>query len=220
MTNRRTVLRRTAATAVTPLLPFTPATAADSTEQVAQLLRQGRCVVAFRHALAPGTFDPPQFKAGDCSTQRNLSDEGRDQARRIGAWFRQQALVPAAVRSSPWCPQPCAAAPGAAAWTPRRWPLAAPRLGRRWVHRVVQQKAPTAKACRRCAWRCNAPARGQGVLRPGSATCLCCLTWRKPTPHQARLCCCRPTTAAYPWCLPACCWSRKSPPLTCQCKTC
>ncbi len=103
MMNRRTALRRTAATAVTPLLPFTPATAADSTEQVAQLLRQGRCVVAFRHALAPGTFDPPQFKAGDCSTQRNLSNEGRYQARRIGAWFKQQALMPATVRSSPWC---------------------------------------------------------------------------------------------------------------------
>lgn len=68
-----------------------------------ELLRRGGVVAAFRHTLAPGTFDPPGFRLGDCSTQRNLSDEGRDQARRLGAWFRQQRLTPQAVRSSPWC---------------------------------------------------------------------------------------------------------------------
>lgn len=66
-------------------------------------LRAGGVVVAFRHALAPGTFDPPGFQLGDCSTQRNLNDEGRAQARRIGAWFKGHGLVPARVRSSPWC---------------------------------------------------------------------------------------------------------------------
>jgi hypothetical protein len=66
-------------------------------------LRAGGLVLAFRHAIAPGTFDPPGFKLGDCSTQRNLNDEGRVQARRIGQWFGDQQLVPAAVRSSPWC---------------------------------------------------------------------------------------------------------------------
>ena len=70
-----------------------------------ELLRQGRggLVVAMRHALAPGTFDPPGFRPGVCSTQRNLSDEGREQARRIGAWYRERGLVPTAVRSSEWC---------------------------------------------------------------------------------------------------------------------
>lgn len=67
------------------------------------LLRQGGVVIAFRHALAPGTFDPPGFRLGDCGTQRNLSDEGRGQARRAGAWFRARGLQPARVRSSPWC---------------------------------------------------------------------------------------------------------------------
>ena len=67
------------------------------------LLRKGGVVVVFRHALAPGTFDPPGLRLGDCSTQRNLSDEGRAQARRIGEWFRERQLQPAAVRSSPWC---------------------------------------------------------------------------------------------------------------------
>jgi len=60
-------------------------------------------VVAMRHALAPGTFDPPGFRRGDCSTQRNLSDAGREQARRIGAWFRTHRLEPQRVRSSSWC---------------------------------------------------------------------------------------------------------------------
>ena len=67
------------------------------------LLRKGGLVVVFRHALAPGTFDPPGLRLGDCSTQRNLSDEGRAQARRIGEWFKERQLQPAAVRSSPWC---------------------------------------------------------------------------------------------------------------------
>jgi hypothetical protein len=68
-----------------------------------ELLRRGGVVVAFRHALAPGTFDPEGFRLGDCATQRNLNDEGRDQARKLGAWFRQHRLLPTAVRSSPWC---------------------------------------------------------------------------------------------------------------------
>ena len=69
----------------------------------AALVRNGGVVVAFRHALAPGTFDPPNFKLGDCSTQRNLSAEGREQARRMGAWFVARGLRPDSVRSSPWC---------------------------------------------------------------------------------------------------------------------
>ena len=67
------------------------------------LLRQGGVVAVFRHALAPGSFDPPGFRLGDCSTQRNLNDAGRAQARRIGEWFTQRQLHPARVLSSPWC---------------------------------------------------------------------------------------------------------------------
>ena len=77
--------------------------AAATDEEVAKLLREGGALIAFRHALAPGTFDPPGFKPGVCSTQRNLSDEGRAQARRIGEWFGARGLKPARVRSSPWC---------------------------------------------------------------------------------------------------------------------
>ena len=93
----------TAATVATAATPATPAT--DATQAAIALLRRaaGGLVVVMRHALAPGTFDPPGFVAGVCSTQRNLDDAGRAQARAIGAWYREHRLVPTAVRSSAWC---------------------------------------------------------------------------------------------------------------------
>ena len=60
-------------------------------------------VVLFRHALAPGGGDPPGFKLGDCATQRNLSDEGRAQALRIGQAFKARGIAVGAVWSSQWC---------------------------------------------------------------------------------------------------------------------
>lgn len=88
-----------------PLAALLPPNAARAQprDEAEALLRAGGAVVMLRHALAPGTFDPPGFRLGDCRTQRNLSDEGRAQARRIGAWFAARGLKPAAVRSSPWC---------------------------------------------------------------------------------------------------------------------
>ena len=80
-----------------------PAWSADAQQDLPALLRRGGVVAAFRHALAPGTFDPPGFALGNCATQRNLNDEGRAQARAIGAWFTARTLRPARVRSSPWC---------------------------------------------------------------------------------------------------------------------
>ena len=70
---------------------------------VAQL-RAGRCAVLWRHAqTTPGVGDPPGFSLGVCSTQRNLSTEGRAQATAAGEWFKSRALKPVAVRSSAWC---------------------------------------------------------------------------------------------------------------------
>jgi phosphohistidine phosphatase SixA len=65
-------------------------------------LRQG-AVVLFRHADAPGTGDPPGFRIDDCATQRNLGDEGRAQARRIGERFRALAIPVGSVLTSQWC---------------------------------------------------------------------------------------------------------------------
>ncbi|MDD2546305.1 MAG: histidine phosphatase family protein [Burkholderiaceae bacterium] len=77
-----------------------PALAADAAAQ----LRQGGCVLLLRHAqTTPGIGDPPEFQLGRCETQRNLSDAGRAQADRIGAWLQARQLAPSAVRSSAWC---------------------------------------------------------------------------------------------------------------------
>lgn len=66
-------------------------------------LREGGHVLLIRHARAPGTFDPPGFKLGDCSTQRNLNEEGCEQARRLGAFLRSQQIPVGRVLSSEWC---------------------------------------------------------------------------------------------------------------------
>ena len=60
-------------------------------------------VVLIRHAQAPGVGDPAAFALNDCQTQRNLNDEGRAQAARIGEFFRQQRVPVDAVWSSQWC---------------------------------------------------------------------------------------------------------------------
>lgn len=60
-------------------------------------------VLLFRHAIAPGGGDPPGWRLGDCSTQRNLDDSGRQQAQRIGTVLRARGLRIAALWVSPWC---------------------------------------------------------------------------------------------------------------------
>lgn len=59
--------------------------------------------VLMRHAIAPGTGDPSNFQLADCSTQRNLSEEGRTQARRTGEAFRDKQIPVRQVLSSEWC---------------------------------------------------------------------------------------------------------------------
>jgi phosphohistidine phosphatase SixA len=43
------------------------------------------------------------MRLGDCSTQRNLSDEGREEARRIGERFRDAGIGFDRMLSSEWC---------------------------------------------------------------------------------------------------------------------
>lgn len=59
--------------------------------------------VLMRHAIAPGTGDPETFTLGDCSTQRNLSEDGREQARQTGETFRARGVEVRQVLSSQWC---------------------------------------------------------------------------------------------------------------------
>jgi phosphohistidine phosphatase SixA len=66
-------------------------------------LREPGAIALMRHALAPGGGDPDQFTLGDCGTQRNLDNRGRDQARRIGAALRAEGIAFDAIWSSEWC---------------------------------------------------------------------------------------------------------------------
>jgi phosphohistidine phosphatase SixA len=75
---------------------------ASEADAWAALTRDGG-IVLFRHAEAPGTGDPAGFRLGDCATQRNLDARGREQARRIGAVFRDRAIRVGRVLTSQWC---------------------------------------------------------------------------------------------------------------------
>jgi phosphohistidine phosphatase SixA len=60
-------------------------------------------VLLIRHALAPGSGDPVNFKVNDCSTQRNLSEQGRVEAKEIGEWLARREVKIFRVESSRWC---------------------------------------------------------------------------------------------------------------------
>lgn len=69
---------------------------------LAELAKPGR-VLLLRHANAPGTGDPPNFRLDDCSTQRNLDAAGRAQAAALGERLAQAGTAHAKVYSSQWC---------------------------------------------------------------------------------------------------------------------
>ncbi len=66
-------------------------------------LETGPYVLMMRHADAPGYSDPDGYNLNDCSTQRNLGEAGKTQAKMIGQWLKTQGLESAQVFSSPWC---------------------------------------------------------------------------------------------------------------------
>lgn len=85
------------------LLWALPALALEEEGALWGAVLSGGHVVVMRHALAPGTGDPPEFRLGECGTQRNLSDDGRRQAVRIGQRLRENGIREAEVFSSQWC---------------------------------------------------------------------------------------------------------------------
>jgi broad specificity phosphatase PhoE len=67
------------------------------------LLAQPGHVLLLRHANAPGVGDPAGMKLSDCSTQRNLDDVGRNQARELGQRLRDAGVTNARVYTSELC---------------------------------------------------------------------------------------------------------------------
>jgi broad specificity phosphatase PhoE len=96
MINRRAIAAALLALAAIP--------AAHADDSLWALLKGGGQVVLMRHALTtPGVGDPEGMRLADCATQRNLSDEGRAHAKRVGEAFRDRKIPVAQVLSSPWC---------------------------------------------------------------------------------------------------------------------
>jgi phosphohistidine phosphatase SixA len=78
--------------------------AGSEEDRIWSLLRSGGQVVLLRHTVTPpGVGDPPGMRVDDCSTQRNLTDEGRGHATAIGEVVRLQGVEFDRVLSSPMC---------------------------------------------------------------------------------------------------------------------
>lgn len=95
-------LPRTALRTLAIALLLACGAAMAQTVALAELAKPGR-VLMLRHANAPGTGDPPQFRLDDCATQRNLDAAGRAQARRLGEQLARAGIARARVFSSQWC---------------------------------------------------------------------------------------------------------------------
>ncbi len=96
---------RAAAALAALLMLLVPGAAPRAAEAEAlwQALGEGGHIALMRHAEAPGTGDPAEFALRDCATQRNLDADGRAQARRTGAAFRDRGVTVGRVFSSQWC---------------------------------------------------------------------------------------------------------------------
>jgi len=67
-------------------------------------LRQPGHAAFMRHSEAPGgSGDPPGFRPDECATQRNLSEDGRAQARRTALALQRNSVAFDQVFTSPWC---------------------------------------------------------------------------------------------------------------------
>ena len=74
-----------------------------SEEKLIDDLKKGEKIIFIRHALAPGSGDPENFKLNDCSTQRNLDSQGIEQSKKIGQFFSKNKIPIDKVLSSEWC---------------------------------------------------------------------------------------------------------------------
>ena len=76
---------------------------ADSKKILIYELQKGGKLIFIRHAYAPGGGDPNNFDINDCNTQRNLSNSGREQANKIGFFFKVNNILIDKIYSSEWC---------------------------------------------------------------------------------------------------------------------
>ena len=85
------------------ILSFTNSIKANENNQIINTLKKGGNLIFIRHAYAPGGGDPENFNISDCSTQRNLNNDGINQSIKIGKFFLDNGIPIDKVISSNWC---------------------------------------------------------------------------------------------------------------------
>jgi hypothetical protein len=105
-----TLRARRGVIAALALLLLAPALAAEAPGQalagpaLLEALKQGGYVLYFRHTSTDfGQNDDQMTDFADCTKQRNLTDKGRDEARRIGADIASLGIPIGDVLASPFC---------------------------------------------------------------------------------------------------------------------
>lgn len=84
--------------------PSSQQTEALAPAKLLERLRHGGYVLYFRHAATNFTENDAHMRDfDDCANQRNLSDPGRDAARKIGLSIRALRIPIGKVSSSPYC---------------------------------------------------------------------------------------------------------------------
>ena len=84
-------------------ITLTSSVKAELDENLVNKLNDGGKFIFIRHAYAPGGGDPNNFNLNDCSTQRNLNIDGKNQAKYIGEFFIKNEIKIDKVISSEWC---------------------------------------------------------------------------------------------------------------------
>ena len=84
-------------------ISFSTPLVANSNDDFQNLLSEGGKLIFIRHAYAPGSGDPDNFDLSDCASQRNLNQEGIDQAKAINKLFLKNHMDRNLVLSSEWC---------------------------------------------------------------------------------------------------------------------
>jgi broad specificity phosphatase PhoE len=97
-------IRHSIITIAAILFGFAASVRAAPNDPLWEALKGGGQVILMRHTITtPGLGDPPRMRVNDCSTQRNLTEVGRNHAKRIGEAVRARGIAVDKVLSSPMC---------------------------------------------------------------------------------------------------------------------
>jgi len=84
-------------------ISFNTLLVANSNDDLQNLISAEGKLIFIRHAYAPGSGDPDNFDLSNCASQRNLNQEGIEQAKTISKFFLKNHMDSNLVLSSEWC---------------------------------------------------------------------------------------------------------------------